>query len=58
MADIHNYHVDVYHVNVPQLQPLTGPQMIYEYGKPQWNGSDKGKLNSKKKPLPVPLCPL
>jgi hypothetical protein len=30
--------------------------MIYEYGKPGWNDTDKGKLkNSEKTCLPVPL---
>jgi hypothetical protein len=47
---------------VSELRPATGllfiPQIIYEYGEPRWNDTDRGKpKNSREKPVPVPLCP-
>jgi hypothetical protein len=32
--------------------------MIYAYGEPRWNDTDRGKpKNSGENPAPVPLCP-
>jgi hypothetical protein len=33
------------------LGPIVHPQMIYEYGKPWWNDTYRGKLNNSVKDL-------
>jgi hypothetical protein len=40
------------------MGPLFIPWVIYEYGEPWWNDSDRGNpKNLEKKPVTVPLCP-
>jgi hypothetical protein len=48
--------------DVSELQPPTGLlfilQVIYEFGEPRWNDTDRGKTEELgEKPVPVPLRP-
>jgi hypothetical protein len=47
--------------DVSELRPPTGllfiPQLIYEYGEPRWNDTDRGNRRTRRKPVTVQLCP-
>jgi hypothetical protein len=36
---------------------LFNSQIIYEYGEPWWNDTDRKTEELREKPVPVPLCP-